>query len=148
MWPLLYPNGLFFFLSLGSLLGVLDVILLDLHFSHWHVLRSHPWILGNSFAILNYGCMVLLWCYVVALTRRARVRFWAWQRVMRFVDDYGLDSLFAKRYGWFGAVGTVVGVFCGIALEIVLVELPYVLNISHRPYPVSEPQDGSHVHHT
>lgn len=49
-------------------------------------------------------------------TRRVRARVWGWRWAMGFVDDYGPGAPLAERYEWFGAVGAMVGFFCGIAL--------------------------------
>jgi len=115
MWPLFFLDGIFVYvLSMGSLLGILTSIILNLCLPH--ILRSHSQLVGIPFGFLTYGCMVLLWYCVGVLTRRVRVRVWAWQCAIRFVDDYGPGAPLAKRYGWFGAVGTVVGLFFGIAL--------------------------------
>jgi len=57
-------------------------------------------------------CAHLLWHW----SRRVRPRVWAWQCAMRFVDDYGPGAPQAERYEWFGAVGAIVGFFCGMTL--------------------------------
>jgi len=57
-------------------------------------------------------CVHFLW----HSTRRVRARVWVWQCAMRFVDDYGPGVPLEERYEWLGAVGAIVGFFCGMAL--------------------------------
>ncbi|KAN0127279.1 hypothetical protein V8E53_014883 [Lactarius tabidus] len=49
-------------------------------------------------------------------TRRTRARVQRWRRAMGFVDDYGPGAPLREGYEWSGAVGAIVGFFCGIAL--------------------------------
>ncbi|KAI9435757.1 hypothetical protein H4582DRAFT_1968557 [Lactarius indigo] len=57
-------------------------------------------------------CAQFLWHW----TRRVRARVWGWQRVMSFMDDYGPGAPLAEQHEWFGAMGAIVGFFCGTAL--------------------------------
>jgi len=57
-------------------------------------------------------CAHSLWHW----TQRVRARVWAWQCAMRFVDEYGPGAPLEEQYEWFGAVGAIVGFFCGITL--------------------------------
>ncbi|KAH9034191.1 hypothetical protein EDB85DRAFT_1020965 [Lactarius pseudohatsudake] len=54
--------------------------------------------------------------YVGFSTRRIRGRVWGWQRAVDFVEDYGPGTPLAEQHEWFGAVGAIVGFFCGTAL--------------------------------
>jgi len=108
MLPLLFLDGLFVFtLSLSSLLCMLASYLLNHYLPDWD---GSFW--GAYLGAVTYFCM--------NLTREARRRTRAWQRAMCFVDEYGPGAPLPKRYGWFGlgfgAVGTVLGLLCGIAL--------------------------------
>ncbi|KAH9001843.1 hypothetical protein EDB86DRAFT_404606 [Lactarius hatsudake] len=61
-------------------------------------------------------CAHFLWHWVGSLTRRIRGRVWGWQRAMDFAEDYGHGTPLAEQHERFGAVGTIVGFFCGTAL--------------------------------
>jgi len=112
MWPLFCLDGFFVFIfSLVVLLNILVTYLLHLYFSPYSLL----WVIPLNLMI--GWCIPPLYYYLVgALTQRVRALVWVWQRAMRFVDEYGPGAPLAKRYGWFGTVGTVLGLFCGIAL--------------------------------
>ena len=73
---------------------------------------------------------------------------WVVDRVKGFVDIYGPGALRAERYGghglfsfsaqsltvrlgWFGAVGTIVRLFCGIALFSLPFTVFFVVDPSH-----------------
>jgi len=112
MWPFLFDNSIIFVTTLGTALNSLVNELLRLSGLHISLGLSLGIILGTTV------CMVVLQYCVGAFTPRDQVRSRAWQWVMGLVDDYGPFAPLTKRYWWFGAMGTVVGLFCGLALMI------------------------------
>jgi len=114
-----------------SLVAVLALYPLNHHFSRWNAWSGVP----LSLTIL--ACVPLLGILVNKLSRRPR-RVWAWRRAMRFMDEYRPGAPRAERYGWFGLMWAVLGLFCGTAL----VFLPFAMFVIHTFCLYMEPQDG------
>lgn len=87
-------------------LSSLPVFLLAYFVSH---VPLDAWLgIYVSFAL----CAHFLW----HTTRRARARVQGWKRAIGFVDDYGPGAPLLEGYEWSGALGAIVGFFCGVAL--------------------------------
>jgi len=119
VWLLFYSNGLLVLLSLALMLGGLS---------------AHPsYTLFSSFGsklgvCLGIGfCSSLLKIGASQLTRRIRVLGRGLERTMDFVNIYGPGAPRAEQYGWIGMVGTIVGLFCGVALLL----LPFSVVLFH-----------------
>ncbi|KAF8267799.1 hypothetical protein EI94DRAFT_1729454 [Lactarius quietus] len=116
---------------IGGVLGVLfggDGMLIIIWLSTLPVI---PFVCFSGFVLRrSVGAWVYNFLTVFGLifwrstrTRRVRGRtqLWGWQGVMGFLAEYGPTAPLAEQYGrlsWFGAVGTVVGLLCGITLYL------------------------------
>ncbi|KAI0274140.1 hypothetical protein BGY98DRAFT_995714 [Russula aff. rugulosa BPL654] len=66
------------------------------------------WIYVISTICVLIACSMVRW----PLRRGAQIR----QRVMGFLDDYGLSASLSEEYEWSGTVGIILGFYCGTAL--------------------------------
>ncbi|KAH8977939.1 hypothetical protein EDB86DRAFT_1015874 [Lactarius hatsudake] len=99
-------SGAFTAVSLGNS----AVILLEHSFPQVPVDAWLGVVIGfyvSAYSLLRLACV---------LTPRVRARVLGWQSAADFLDEYGPGTPLAKRYVWFGAVGTIMGFLCGIAL--------------------------------
>ncbi|KAN0136615.1 hypothetical protein V8E53_005662 [Lactarius tabidus] len=120
LWLLFFLDGLVFIFLLNNFLGNLTVLLLARFFPHFP--HDAQWGVYIGFVVLAH----ILWYSVGRLTRQARTRVWAWQRVVQFVADYGPASR-AEKCGRFRVVGTTVRLLCGVALVVLSFMIYYYL---------------------
>jgi len=114
LWPLLYDNSVPVFSSLGISLSSLIEARVKRSVSHMPAGASLGIVIGVAVFVL-----VLQYC-VGALTPENQARNWAWQWARGLVEDYGPGAPLVEQHWWFGVVGTVVGLLCGIALIAVV----------------------------
>ncbi|KAF8273217.1 hypothetical protein EI94DRAFT_1716153 [Lactarius quietus] len=117
---LFFLDGLVVIFPLSIFLGNLVVLLIVRSVPHFP--HDAQWGVHLSFVV----CAHTLWYSLSALTGRVRTRIRGWQRVKRFVSDYGPAPL-AEQYGWFGALGAIMRLFCGVALLVALIVLSLVI---------------------
>jgi len=79
------------------------------------------------FTLSTCLCLLLLWIVVRRIARR--VIDPVLERAVGFVRIYGPGASRTELYGWSGAVGTIVRLFCGIALTL----LPFVVYLMTIP---------------
>jgi len=107
MWLLLSDNHMVAFILGFTLTGLAEALLRR---SGSHISAD----LRLGIALGTSVCVVVPQYCVGAFTTRNQgwARLWA----MGLVCDYGPGAPLTERYWWFGAVGTVLGLFCGLAL--------------------------------
>jgi len=126
LWlPLLY-SGKFVLLSL-----LFSVNWIILHERACRFPRSplRAW-LAVCFVISTWA--LLLWSGLGLIIGRVRVLRSGWMRVISFLVMYGPGAPRAERPRWFGMAGTMVGIFCGIALLLLPLALGYFYFIGFR----------------
>ncbi|KAF8258974.1 hypothetical protein EI94DRAFT_1752799 [Lactarius quietus] len=131
MWLLFYCHSLLMVVSLCSSLFYLAAYIYACYLPRASLRARLPVYCSVEV------CAFLLCLGVSKLTRRVRGLQSGLECAMGFVNIYGPGAPRAKRYGWlgavFGAVGTIVGFLCGIAILLLpLAALSYRATSRHR----------------
>jgi len=117
IWLLFHLDGWPIFSSLGLSLCWLFAHVHACYFPHVSIPSCAWFAIGLGICLF----VLLLWLIVQRVARRVLDR--GRECAMGFVDIYAPGVPRAERYGWSGAVGTIVRFFCGTALFL----LPYVV---------------------